>query len=159
MNFMPNDIGDTWTWRDSIDRINKLDLVINQIVHDTVIILSLIFAIIGSFFLFFSNNKLNEGQFSMLLWIIRVLAFGGFLICIITILNLSRQERIRQWYFSIIPKDIPMLPDNQWCPSKRVIICKIGKIGGYCILWIGLFSIIAVLFLMLTGMVGFLLTL
>jgi len=157
-DYSTNETIDTWSWRDSIDRINKIDRVINQIVHDSVIILSLIFAIIGSLFLFFSNNPLDQTQFSTLLWIIRILAIGGFFICIISILNLSRQEYIRQWYFFHIPKDIPMLPDDQWCPPKRVLVCRLGKISwGYCILWICLFIVLAILFIILASSIGFLL--
>lgn len=148
---------DEWTWRDTLDRIQHLDLVISETIREGILIVTGILAIVSSTFIYLSSH--SESQYKILFSIIVLICILGILVILVIIANLARQEYLRQWYNSLIDNfnltntnPIPLFPRcKKWSPRKRKLLSKIGnKIGGYfgfVCLWIIVFCFVIAIFL------------
>jgi hypothetical protein len=158
-----------WTWHDTVKRLQHIDVIIDQIVHDGIIVCMGIFAIIGAVFIFLSSQ--NPQHYSILIVFVSVICIIGSIVAFHLRQNLARQEYFRQWYFYLI-KDhnsnetnenkLLVIPseDDEWIPENRKTVCLAGKrAGGYCVLWMSIFLWIAIVFIVLfLSLIGVLLS-
>lgn len=155
-----------WTWKNSLDRIQYIDTIIAQIVSGAVLFNSALLAVFGSLcYIFYTSGLPNESKMIVrkAMLIVSLLVFS---INLILALILSRQEYIRQWYFHIIPDNIPLTPHEKWLEREitsdikdydmkpkpasikqcgsRINICRVGKWWrGYCESWMIILIILA----------------
>lgn len=148
-----------WTWQDTVGRLQHIDVIIDQIVHDGIIICIGIFAIIGAFFIYLTSQ--NHHQYSILIVFVSIMCIIGAIVAFHLRQNLARQEYFRQWYFFLI-KDynqkgmnenkLLVVPSEKegWIPENRRSACLAGKkAAGYCVLWMTVFLWIAIIFIVL----------
>ena len=103
-----------WTWKDTLDRIQYIDTIISQIVSGAVLFDTALLAVFGAlYFVFYTQNLSDDGKMIVKLSSI-IVSFLGFFINLMLALNLSRQEYNRQWYFHIIPDNLPLEPHEKW---------------------------------------------
>ena len=155
-----------WTWKDTLERIQYIDTIINQIVSGAILLDTALFAAFGALILvFYSEESTNESKI-IIQQVLIIMSIGGLIINLALAKNLSRQEYIRSWYFSIFPNNLPLKPHEEWLKeditedyniypkpdiinkvNKRIFICKLGKTWpGFCESWIYILILIAFIF-------------
>lgn len=94
-----------WTWKDSLQRLQYIDTIINQIVHSAILLNF-------NFFAAFGFLQLQKEKFEIVISVRDasvIVAFFGLVINLFLAKSLARQEHIRKWYFSHL-KNLPIMP-------------------------------------------------
>lgn len=91
-----------WTWRDTLNRIQHIDTIINM---DATLAIALSVGIITASF--FIMHYLKDALLALFLLGL------GFSVNLILVKDLARQEYIRKWYFSIFPSPPQSIPQEE----------------------------------------------
>ena len=163
-----------WTWKDTLERIQYIDTIINHIVSGAILLDTALFTAFGALILLlYSEESTNESKI-MIQSALIIMSIGGLIINLSLAKNLSRQEYVRRWYFSIFPNNLPLEPHEKWLKEditeeynmdsktdiinkgdKNIRLCKLGKTGpGFCESWIYILTLIAIIFGYLAWITG-----
>ena len=165
-NNTPKKTGHQWTWKDTLERIQYIDTIINQVVTGAILLDTALFAAFGALILVFYSPDSTIDSTIMIKRVLIIMTIGGLLINLALIKNLSRQEYVRRWYFSIFPDNLPLEPHEKWLKedittdynmdlklhkiekcNTMIPYCKLGKLRpGFCETWIIILTLIAVAF-------------
>ncbi len=157
----------TWTWRDTLSRIQHIDTIIEKIVSGAILLnagLLAAFSTLNTILV-----RLPPEYAISVRWAMIGVSMGGFIINVLLAKNLARQEYFRQWYYRIFPDRLPLKPHKEW-PEKNIsnnycmdymkqgdeikkaesrkILCWLGKRRpGYCESWFIILLFMALVFL------------
>jgi len=132
-----------WSWKDTINRLQHIDKIINQIVRDGLIVCIGIFALFCLLLIFLSTQVLHQYTKTLVFTaILVIICISGMVITLKIRENLARQEYYRQWYFHLIQvynenlpveRKIPLVPSNNddWIPENRKKNLSVGKKGNW----------------------------